>query len=218
MNGLYRRLVLSTALALLALAGQAQEIPGYPAIEAFDAREVAMLPPYCKYTIYFRDKVPGGADPDSRARWLGTLGPTFEHLHHYCFGLMKTNRAVLLSRDSQTTQFYLRESLREYDYVLDRARPDFVLLPEVLSKKGENLIRLKREPLAILEFERAASLRPDYWPPFAHMGDYYASIGDRAKAREVLQRGLQGSPDAQALKRRINELDDAEAKGSTRKK
>lgn len=218
MDGGFRALVLGIFCSAQAVAANAQEIPGYPSIEAFDAREVAMLPNYCKHTIYFRDKVPGGSNGEDILRWRAFFGPTFEALHHYCFAIMKTNRAVLLARDSQTKQFYLSDSIREFDYVLDRAPQDFVLLPEILSKKGENLIRLKRAPTAVVEFERAASLKPDYWPPFAHLSDYYVSIGDTAKARESLQRGLQGSPDAPALRRRLKELDQPDPKAAARKK
>ena len=195
-------------LAFVAIPGisGAQDIPGYPSVDSFDPREVALLPAYCKYTTYFNRKVPGGSDITAIKSWQSALGPTFEHVHHYCFGLMKTNRAVLLSTNVQVRDFYLTDSLKEFDYVLERSSENFVLLPEILAKKGENLLRLKRAPLAMMEFERAVSLKPDYWPPFAQMSDYYKSIGDNAKARESLERGLAGSPDAPALTRRLQEL------------
>ena len=185
----------------------AQDIPGYPSsYMAFDPREIALLPPYCKYTIYFRDKVPGGANAAERQRWVEVLGPTFEALHHYCFAMMKTNRAILLARDARVKQFYLTDSISEFDYVIERSSEDFVLLPEILTKKGENLFRLNRAPVALLVLERAAELRPDYWPPFAHLSDHFKSLGDVAMAREWVERGLVGSPDAVALSRRLKEL------------
>ena len=55
-------------------------------------------------------------------------------------------------------------------------------------------------------FERAAELKPDYWPPFGQLGDYYKEKGDLPKAREVLEKGLSFSPDASGLKRRLAEL------------
>jgi tetratricopeptide (TPR) repeat protein len=185
----------------------AQEIPGYPPVEAFDAREVAMLPPYCKHTFYFRDKVPGGGSAEQLARWRSVLGPPFENLHHYCLGIMKTNRAVLLARDAQVRQFYLNDSLHEFDFVIDRSPDSFILLPEILNKKGENLVRLNKGPQAVLQFERAVALRPDFWPPFANLSDYYKELGEVPKARESLERGLVGSPGATALTRRLKELE-----------
>ncbi|WP_280153974.1 tetratricopeptide repeat protein [Piscinibacter sp. XHJ-5] len=194
----------------------AQDVPGYPAsIDAYDPREVAMLPPYCKYTQIFREKVPGGSDPEQGQRWKAVLGPTFEAMHHYCWGLMKTNRGVLLARNEAVRMAYLNYSIEEFDWVIQRAPEDFVLLPEVLSKKGENLIRLGRGPLGIFSLERAVQLKPDYWPPYAHMSDYYRKTGDTAKAREVLEQGLSFSPDAPALKRRLAELDTGKARAKT---
>src|SRR5215471_8671749 len=76
MNPLSMRCLQALSTALLALcamaSAHAQLVPGYPDdVMAYDPREVAMLPAYCKYTQDFRDKVPGGADPSMIARWQG---------------------------------------------------------------------------------------------------------------------------------------------------
>ena len=184
----------------------AQDIPGYPSIEAYDPREMALLPQYCKYTFYFREKVPGGNDTSAMEGWIGVLGPTFHHIHHYCFGLMKTNRAVLLARSEQVRAGYLTDSLHEFDYVLERAAPDFVLLPEILTKKGENLVRMNKGPLATIEFERAVEIKPDYWLAYAQLSDYYKGVGMKQEARDALNRGLATAPGTPALTRRLAEL------------
>ena len=202
-------LVAATAMAGIAsaLSAVAQPIPGYPSsVDAYDPRETAMLPPFCMYTQIFRDKVPGGSDSAKVEAWRATLGPTFNHLHHYCCGLMKTNRGVLLARTSEARVSYLNDANREFDYVTERAPADFVLLPEILTKKGQNLVRLNQGSLARFEFERAAQLKPDYWPPYAHMSDLYKSEGNMKAAREWLERGLSAAPEASALKRRLEEL------------
>ena len=166
-----------------------------------------MLPRYCAYTQSFRDRVPGGNNPDEIQRWYSIMGQTFHAMHHYCWGLMKTNRGVLLARDEQSRRFYLQDAIGEFDYVIDRAPPDFVLLPEILMKKGENLIRLGQHGSGIRQLLRAIELKPDYWPPYAAMSDYYKNTGDLKKAREVLEKGLSASPDAKALKDRLAKLD-----------
>jgi tetratricopeptide (TPR) repeat protein len=203
----YRRAL--AIVVFVAAAGQAnaQQIPGYPAVEAYDPREVAMVPRYCIYTQHFRDRVPGGNDRATIDAWYARMGPVFHAMHHYCWGLMKTNRALLLARDTDTRRFYLGDAISEYDYVIQHSSDDFVLLPEILTKKGENLVRLGKGPQAIREFDRAMTLKPDYWPPYAHLSDYYRSTGDVAKARETLTRGLESAPDATALRRRLAELD-----------
>ena len=201
-------IALAQALALgSCTSASAQDIPGYPAnVEGYDPREVALLPPYCKYTQLFREKVPGGSNAEEGQRWQAILGPTFFAMHHYCWGLMKTNRGVLLARTAPVKAAYLNYSIEEFDWVIQRAPDDFILLPEVLTKKGEVLIRLGKGPLALVSLERAAELKPDYWPPYAQMSDFYKSVGDVAKARTVLEQGLSFSPDATALKRRLAEL------------
>jgi hypothetical protein len=182
--------------------------PGYPdTVEGYDRREVAMLPRYCLSTIGFSmANVQGSQDRTVADRWSAYFGPTFIHLHHYCWGLMKTNRAVLLARDATTRNFYLRDANREYDYVITRSPDDFLLLPEILTKRAENLARLGSGAIGVLDLERAISLKPDYWPAYAALSDYYKTDGDIAKAREVLEAGLLKSPDAPALQRRLTEL------------
>jgi tetratricopeptide (TPR) repeat protein len=199
---------------LLVDASAAVIIPGYPdnVETALDEREVALLPHYCIYTQVFRNSVPGGNNKAEIDRWYVVMGPTFHAMHHYCWGLMKTNRALLLARDKQAKRFYLSSSIDEFDFVLRRAPSDFVMLPEILTKKGENLIKLGRNVEGVTELERAIGIKPDYWPPYADLSDYYESTGNVAKARELLEKGLSFAPDAKALTRRLAELDGVKEK------
>jgi tetratricopeptide (TPR) repeat protein len=99
--------------------------------------------------------------------------------------------------------------------VIQRVPPDFKLLPEILTKKGENLIRLDRSAQGIIELERAIALKADYWPSYAAISDYYKSAGEPAKARKWLEDGLSASPDTRALTRRLAELDAQQVKHSS---
>jgi hypothetical protein len=211
------RTILAVGVILVGVPAFAAGAPGYPDdVREYDAREVALLPPYCAHTQSFRDRLPGGRNPDEIKRWGSIMGEeTFNGMHHYCWGLMKTNRALFLARDQRFRRFYLEDAIGEFDYVIRIAPPDFVLLPEILTKKGENLIRLGQAPLAIPELQRAIELKPDYWPPYAAISDSYKGTGDLNKAREVLEKGLSASPDAKALQRRLAELDAVKNKPKT---
>jgi hypothetical protein len=205
------RRILSATFAissgLACVVARAQDIPGYPAdIWTMDAREVALLPRYCLYTQTFRERVPGANDAAAIESWYSHMGPVFHHMHHYCIGLMKTNRALLLSREAHTRRYYLADAVTEYDYVIDRSPPDFVLLPEIRTNKGRNLVLLEKGPLAVMEFGRAIESKNDYWPPYAYLSDYYKQLGDAKKARELLEQGLSHVPDAKGLQRRLAEL------------
>ncbi len=210
-----RRLLWRACLSACVLLGphvavQAQGgVPGYPeSFYAFDPREVAMLPAFCKHTEYFRQKVPGGADAEQVAKWRSIIGDPFVHIHHYCFALLKTNRAVLLTRTAYYRNWYLQDSLGEFQYVLDRVPQNFILLPEILTKRGENLVRLNQGPVGALDFERAIELNSTYWPAYAQLSDHYKGLGQIDKARTVLLSGLEHSPDTPALTRRLADLND----------
>ncbi len=200
-------LIIATFIALGPAWGQS--IPGYPEnVSEYDPREVAMLPTYCPYTQLFRERVPGGNDPEQVQRWYATMGGTFHHMHHYCWGLMHLNRARFLARDATVRKFNYASAISEFDYVLRHAPGDFVLLPEIITRRGEALLGLGRTAQALAEFERVIELKPDYWPAYAHISDHYRSSGDVAKARKVLEAGLTRSPGAKGLLRRLKELPD----------
>jgi tetratricopeptide (TPR) repeat protein len=130
---------------------------------------------------------------------------------------MKTNRALLLARDAYTRRFYLSDANTEIEYVISRADKDFVLLPEMLTRKGENLVHLGQGPVAVLEFERAIEVKKDYWPAYAQLSDFYRASGDIKMAREVLESGLEHAPDAKGLQRRLSELDAASPRAGAKR-
>jgi tetratricopeptide (TPR) repeat protein len=196
MHGVRRAICLAALLLPLPLAAQ----------RTYSAGDLALLPSYCKYTQYFRDSVPGGKNPAEIERWMTITKGVFIHLHHYCWGLIASNRATFHARSAQQRARYLAESISEFDYVLQRSPPDFALLPEIYTRKGENLIRLGRGPHGEIELQRAIDLKTDYWPAYAALGDYYKSSGNLEKARQILEKGLAAAPDATALKERLGEL------------
>jgi len=119
----------------------------------------------------------------------------------------------LSGQDIQERLHNLGRSIGEFNYVIDRAPRDFPLLPEILTRKGENLIKLRRAPEGVRALFQAIELKPDYWPPYAHISDYYKSFGEIAKARELLEEGLANAPNTK-LKQRLADLDNQE--GSAR--
>jgi hypothetical protein len=194
--------------------GAGPEIPGYPGdVTANDPREVAMLPKFCVHTRTFRESVPGGNNPREIKQLQAVSGPTYDALHHYCWGLMKTNRALFLTNEKRVKEFYLRGANSDFDYVIVRAAADFPLLPEILTKKGENLALL-RDTSAELVLRRAIEVKRDYWPAYAALSDHYRGTGQLAKSREVLEQGLSLVPDAKPLSTRLSQLRGATHEGS----
>jgi len=70
------------------------------------------------------------------------------------------------------------------------------MLPEIYTKRGENLLRLRELGEGMMSLQHAIDLKPDYWPPYAALGDYFKEAGNYAKAAEWLQKGLAASPNA----------------------
>jgi hypothetical protein len=210
-----KMMIVTAVMSALAspFAMASSDIPGYPErIHAYDSREVAMLPEYCMYTQLFRDRVPGGKNPGEIARWKASFGDTFNAMHHYCWGLMMTNRALYLARSKGTREHYLAASINEFDYVLERAPIEFPLLPEILTKKGENLLKLDRGTQGIQALETAINVKTDYWPPYAALSDYYKFAGDAGRARDWLEKGLSVAPAAKPLKERLLRLETRKAR------
>jgi tetratricopeptide (TPR) repeat protein len=176
---------------------------------------VAMLPPYCKYTQDFRARLPEGNNPLEIERWTAVMGATFNHMHHYCYGLMDTNRASFASKTPEQRRYQLSISINEFDYVIQRAPAEFPLLPEILTRKGENLIRLERGEEGLIDLRRAIEIQADYSPAYAAISDFYKDSGRTAKAREWLEKGVAAAPNSHALTRRLAELDAAKGKPKT---
>lgn len=202
-----RRIVAVAGLALATLVPLSA-----PAQQYYEPQQIAMLPPYCKHTQGYRYRIKGGDDPAEIQRWSAILGPTFHAMHHYCRGLVAVNRALYFERTERERQHEWAKSIGEFDYVIRSATPDFVLLPEIYTKKGESLVKMGRGLNAVPEFLRAIEAKPDYWPPYAYLGDLYKKAGDTTKAREWLEKGLAQSPDAKQLKSRLAELDGTKGK------
>ena len=172
-----------------------------------------ILPAYCRHVKGYRDVAPGGDDRQATERWEKLMGVrNFMHMHHYCHGLANTHHAQLKVKTKQERDWFLEQSIQEFDFVLRHGAQDFVMRPEILTKRGENLLRLGRAPEAISNFMRAIDIKPDYWPPYAALGDHYKEAGDTEKARTWLEKGLAASPGAKPLRERLNKVSRAPAK------
>lgn len=182
----------------------------------YDPKVFAFLPEWCKHTVHYSAVVPGGPDRAEIARLNRLMGPqNFKHLHHYCRGLFYAVLGTYFEQTKADRDAVLSISVGECDYVIDRVEETFPLLPEILTRKGESLVLLKR-PEAIGPLYRAISLKPDYWPAYAALSDYFRDMGSVDEARQWLKKGLAAAPQAKALSRRLAELDKHAAKAASK--
>lgn len=127
------------------------------------------------------------------------LGKDFRHLHHYCWALINLNRATRYGIPKLQRKGLLESVLSDYQYVLDRADPEFLLLPEILTRAGEAELMLARPERAGEAFARARQLKPDYWPAYSHWIEYLIGKGRRGEAKEFAREGLEISPSSKTL-------------------
>lgn len=156
--------------------------------------EWALLPKYCYYTQSYK----GHVQPYI-ARWEAAMGPTFYHMHHYCWGLLKYRRYERTIYSSQQRLAYLDEAHDDFQYVARNAEKDFVLLPEILTWVGRTEIKLHKFAEAEKSLSEARNIKPDYWPAYFHWVEHLQSTGRKADALELIRLGLQHSPTSKAL-------------------
>jgi tetratricopeptide (TPR) repeat protein len=127
-------------------------------------------------------------------------------MHHYCQGLTYLLRLKFHVYPLREKQASWRQANKEFDYVLRNAQPDFVLRPEILTRKGEVLVNLERRPEATQAFQEAIERKANYWPAYVGLAKIYQASGDTEKAKEVIETGLTQAPEAKPLRELLVEL------------
>lgn len=167
------------------------------------------LPAYCKYTKLLPDtKHTTGAflHPLSQGMYHQMFGETWNHLHHYCFGLNDIYKASKEAYNEEMRRGLTRSAIVEFDYVLDRAHQGFVLTPEILVAKGNALVSLDRDLEAVEQFTTALEIRADYVPAYVALANYFERRGDTPYAVTILRQGLERVPDSEILQAKLDEL------------
>ncbi|MCW5632281.1 MAG: hypothetical protein KIT17_03015 [Rubrivivax sp.] len=163
--------------------------------------EMARLPEYCPHTWGYHR---GGPE---RAEWFSRLGPVMEHMHHYCWAILKANRAHGVGVPPQLRDTLLSSAISESHYVIQRAPQDFVLMPEILFRVGTYHAARSEWVQAIEFFDRSRAAKPDYWPPYLETANVNLRIGRRQQAVEALQAGLRVMPEEARLRDALKRIE-----------
>ena len=165
-------------------------------------QELRLLPKYCRGTQLIRNDFP---DKTPLATYEKIYGPTFTHLHHYCWALNSMNN-VAREKDDFLRKSNLHYALGDINYVIERADPKFVLLPEIYATKASILALLKDYPHAIAALHTAIKIKPTYVRGYAQMSDFFLAIGNRADAIKVLKVGYAKTGGAPTIAKRLAKL------------
>ncbi|MBO3708848.1 MAG: tetratricopeptide repeat protein [Candidatus Accumulibacter sp.] len=186
---------LACVIALWSLTGVASA-----QVKNVTAAEMAAVPRYCPFTHAFgRSGTPDNPSAEAKP-WVGIMGPTFWHMHHYCWGKLNLLRAMRSSATEQERAHLLGSVVADYWYVAQRAPRDFVLLPEIYVGMGEIELRRGRPQEANKVFAEARALKPDYWPGYSHWAEFLMRSGQKAEAKQLVRTGLEYNPDARILR------------------
>jgi tetratricopeptide (TPR) repeat protein len=161
--------------------------------------EMALLPEYCPDTMGFNY---GDASYNTSPRapyWVGVMGPSFWAVHHHCWALIRVQRALAPGVKPEIREGLLRGAIADYQYVVAKSKPGFVLLPEVYLRIGEAFLLLGAPAAAQEAFAKSREEKPAYWPPYVRWADALAKLGVKDQARAHLEEGLRIMPDEPAL-------------------
>lgn len=169
--------------------------------------ELALLPAYCPDTQGFKYGDQYGSLMSPRApHWVGLMGKSFWGVHHYCWGLISLHRSQLAGTPRLTRRGLLESAAGDFNYVLTNAAPDFVLMPEILTRYADVQILLGNTPAGYEAYARAWTLRPDYWLPYLQWANLLDKSERRTEARQLLAQALAYSPDAKPIRDRYRQL------------
>lgn len=165
--------------------------------------EWAFLPPYCPDTNQFGKY---GQNSPNAPKWVAVMGQTFWDLHHYCFGILKFERAQRREYPPVIRDGLLTSALGEFAYVIRAMPPNYVLAPEIYTYVGRTYL-LKGDPAHAEEaFGKARMQKSDYWPAYSWMALWLEHHGQRDRARAVVDEGLKHAPDSRTLQQIKQEL------------
>lgn len=168
--------------------------------------ELALTSPYCQdvQTMRYGD-AHSNTSPNAR-KWVALMGDGFWALHHYCWAQINLARAERPSTEPVIRQGLREGAIADMMYVIHNTPPDFVLLPEIYTRKGQVELMLKRDADALASFAKARELKPDYWPPYFQWAQHLAAIGHKPEARQVVEEGLAYAPTSKTLRKYLVEL------------
>lgn len=168
-----------------------------PAVAGLDMTEAeyVLLPDFCKSqgnvsNQYFKKYY----SAERTDRWQAIMGTNFHHFHHYCWAIVSINRAYKGMGGGA-----LKSAISDINYVLNRASPDFVLLPEVFTKLGEAYLLAKDDTSAEKAFRKAWSINPAYWRAYVWWADRLFRQGKLKEALAVAEEGQKNAPGTRAL-------------------
>jgi hypothetical protein len=189
---MYRPLIMLSLLATLV----------QPACAApWTAAEIGAMPPYCAARFAREEN-----NIQEYKRWEAQYGPDFLHVHHLCHGIGWLESKYPKARTQQDKRYALDRVFGELGYMLNHAKPDFGLMPDVHLYRGIAFIYQKNDGDALKEFLKALELNPKFSPAYGRAADLYIKLGSKDQALKIVTEGLLHLPSNKGLQRQYEQL------------
>lgn len=191
--------------------------PPAAALEPMTEAEYVMLPEYCKAQGNVSDRYfQKHGRADRVQQWKAALGSNHQHYHHFCWAIVSIARAYKGSSTYGSRNSLALRAIHDIEYVLDRATPDLILLPEIYTKLGEAYLLAGDDRNAEAAFRKAWETNPAYWRPYVWWAQRLMQLGKMQEARAVAEEGQKNAPGVKALDDLIKDIG-APRKNSSKK-
>ena len=169
--------------------------------------EYLLLPAYCKAQGNVSERFYKKYYIAERTRkWQSGLGLNYEHYHHYCWGLVSIMRAYKSTSQYGSRASLIKNGIADIGYALERATPDFILLPEIYTKLGEAYLLSRDDKNAEASFRKAWEIKPDYWRPYVWWAQRLMQLGKFREALLVAEEGQRNAPGTKSLESLVNDI------------
>lgn len=156
--------------------------------------EMALLPEYCVDTQGFNYGDRYSNTSPRAAYWVSLMGDDFWDQHHYCWALIKKRRALTPGQSPVLRRGGLQGAMGDLLYLVNKAKPDFVMLPEVYLEMGDIYLLLGDIGAAGDAFAMSRRKKPDYWPACTRWADLLVKLSKQADARAHVLTCLKAAP------------------------
>lgn len=148
------------------------------------------------------------ADSSLHDAWKRRVGSAnWDYIRHYCVALHIEGQVPRM-RGKRSRDHAWRQMIAEFEQVEKHAQPGFVLMPEILVRKGKAQERLGDPDSAMESYQKAIELNPEYSWSYMAIADLFVATEQPDEARKILEDGLTKVPErfAKGLQRQLTEL------------
>lgn len=180
--------------------------------EQVSQADISMLTPVCRLILVERPSVhlkagdgPLPEDAPLFERPEYAMGKNNAHLHHYCWALVHKMR-YFRARTAHEKEFRFGQFIGDIDYVLRKSRKDWPYFHVLLADQAEMMKARGDYPFSLLKIDEALRYKPAYERAHALKSDVYLAMGDKKKAADTAQEGLEKIPRSKFLRWRLEQL------------